>query len=190
MSRQGSLRIIAGTHKGRRLQTAEAPGTRPMTDRVRENLFNIIQMRLPDSAFLDLFSGSGAVGLEAISRGARESVFVEMSDKWCGVIKANISALGVESCSHLHCSDVFKALPAIKRNQKSFDIIFIGAPYDQDLHNTALEAVLAEELLAPGGIIIAQYRAGDPFRQPQGMQAAHRDYGITRLSFIEEETDD
>jgi len=94
MAKAAGLRVIAGKLKGRRIRTIEVAGTRPMTDRVRESLFNILAPELPGARFLDLFAGSGAVGIEALSRGASAAVFIESERRWADVIAENLEALG------------------------------------------------------------------------------------------------
>lgn len=187
-SRGGTLRIIAGDFRGRRIKTIDAPGTRPMTDRVRENLFNILAPRLTGASFLDLFAGSGAVGIEALSRGARTARFVEFASKWCAVIEENLGTLGIKERGTIEKGDAYAAVAAQARSGATFDIIFVGAPYDEDHHNRMLRALIATPLCAPGGVIVLQYRHGDQFDTSclgERYALRIRDYGITSLVFIE-----
>jgi 16S rRNA (guanine966-N2)-methyltransferase len=184
----GTLRIIAGTCRGRRIRTIDAPGTRPMTDRVRENLFNILAPRLAGAAFLDLFAGSGAVGIEALSRGAASARFVEYSPKWCAVIEENLRTLALSDRGRIEKGDAYASVAAQARAGNFFDIVFVGAPYDEDHHNRMVRALIAAPVCAADGVIVLQYRHGDPLdTEILGEQytVRIRDYGITSLTFIE-----
>jgi 16S rRNA (guanine966-N2)-methyltransferase len=190
MKQSGSLRIIAGKFRGRRVKTIDAPGTRPMTDRVRENLFNIIAMDLPGCRFLDIFSGSGAVGLEAISRGADSAIFMEWSSEWCSVIEENATTLQANGQIKLMRGDAYASIESLAANGATFKIIFVGAPYDEDHHNLMMSKLAEFDLLAEGGEIILQYRKGNDLLELPGFSYSHRDYGITRLTFVSKlETD-
>jgi 16S rRNA (guanine966-N2)-methyltransferase len=183
MSKKLGLRIIAGRFKGRRIGTIDAPGTRPMTDRVRENLFNILAPELPGARFLDLFAGSGAVGIEALSRGASAALFVESDPEWADLVASNIDGLGLRSSGLVMRSDAYAAVAALGRSGQRFGIVFAGAPYDEDHHNRILAAV-HEAGICREGTVVLQYRAGDPLRLPAGYAADTRTYGITSISFL------
>lgn len=183
MAKRSGLRVIAGHFRGRRLKTIDAPGTRPMTDRVRENLFNILAPELEGSRFLDLFAGSGAVGIEALSRGAAATLFVESEQEWADIITANLDDLGLRSSSLVMRTDAYKAVEMLGSGGQEFSLIFAGAPYDADHHNRIL-AALHEADLCPSGTIVLQYRAGAPLEAPPGYSVDTRTYGITALSFL------
>jgi 16S rRNA (guanine(966)-N(2))-methyltransferase RsmD len=183
MSGKESLRVIAGEFRGRRLKTVDAPGTRPMTDRVRESLFSILAPRLGGAHFLDLFAGSGAVGIEALSRGAAAAVFVEQDRRWADVIAANIASLGLQNRSIIMRTDAYLAVRALGSGGRRFDVTFAGPPYDADHHNR-IAAALDEAGLCEGGAMVLQYRAGDPLSLPEGYGVDTRVYGITALSFV------
>ena len=139
----GTLRIIAGDHRGRRI-TVPPAGTRPMTDRVRESLFGVLEPRIVGARFADLCAGSGAVGIEALSRGAVHALFVERSRDAVAIIQANLLALKLTERATLQGAD---ALVALDAPGASFDLIVADPPYD--------DAALAEGILArcaaPGG---------------------------------------
>ena len=139
----GTLRIIAGDHRGRRIAVPPA-GTRPMADRVRESLFAVLELRIAGARFADLCAGGGAVGIEALSRGADHVLFVERSRDAVAVIQANLSTLKLTDRATLQGAD---ALVALEAPGASFDLIVADPPYD--------DAALAEGILArcaaPGG---------------------------------------
>ena len=132
------MRVIAG--KARRLNLKTIPGneTRPTTDRIKETLFNILQPEIPGCRFLDLFSGSGAIGIEALSRGAEYAVFVEKNPKACTCIRENLSFTKLTDGGKLLNMDVLQALRSLEGGEP-FDCIFMDAPYEQHLEQPVLE---------------------------------------------------
>lgn len=132
------MRVIAG--KARRLPLKTVPGmdTRPTTDRIKETLFNIIQDELWDIRFLDIFSGSGGIGIEALSRGAQEAVFVEHSRAAAQCIRENLDFTHLSSCASVLQCDVLAALTRLE-GQSPFQIIFMDPPYGKELERTVLE---------------------------------------------------
>ena len=132
------MRVIAG--KARRLNLKTVPGreTRPTTDRIKETLFNILQPDIPDCRFLDLFSGSGAIGIEALSRGAAFCVFVEKNPAACACIRENLSFTKLADSGKLLNMDVLQALRSLE-GKGSFDCIFMDPPYNKELEHQVLE---------------------------------------------------
>ena len=124
------MRIIAGTARSLPLKTVEGLDTRPTTDRIKETLFNVMQNDVPGAYFLDLFAGSGQIGLEAVSRGARYAVFVENNKKAAACIEDNIRFTKFEKETKLIQSDVITALRSME-GKYQFDIIFMDPPYNQ-----------------------------------------------------------
>ena len=146
------MRVIAG--KARRLNLKTIPGneTRPTTDRIKETLFNILQPEIPGCRFLDLFSGSGAIGIEALSRGAEYAVFVEKNPKACTCIRENLSFTKLTDGGKLLNMDVLQALRSLEGGEP-FDCIFMDAPYEQHLEQPVLE-YLADSTLADENTLI------------------------------------
>lgn len=140
------MRVIAG--KARRLALKTVPGmdTRPTTDRIKETLFNILQADLPDCRFLDLFSGSGAIGIEALSRGARTAVFVEKNPKACACIRENLNFTRLSEDATLYQMDVLQALRLLE-GKEIFDLIFMDPPYHQDLEKNVLQYLRGSTIL-------------------------------------------
>lgn len=149
------MRVIAG--KARRLNLKTVPGmdTRPTTDRIKETLFNILQPELADCRFLDLFSGSGAIGIEALSRGAGEAVFVEKNPKACACIRENLSFTKLADSGKLLNMDVLQALRSLE-GKGSFDIIFMDPPYKLELERQVLEYLKESTLADENTLIIVE----------------------------------
>ena len=139
------MRVIGGSAKRIQLKTLEGLDTRPTTDRIKETLFNMLSPYLYDCIFLDLFSGSGGIGIEALSRGAMEAVFVEKNPKAMRCIKENLKAVRMEH----------KALYKLE-GEKQFDYIFMDPPYDMGLERKVLEYLSESELLAEEGVIVVE----------------------------------
>ena len=149
------MRVIAGTAKRIQLKTIDGLDTRPTTDRIKETLFNMISGYLADSRFLDLFSGSGAIGIEALSRGAEKAVFVEKSKRAVDCIKENLKKTKLETHAIVYEMDAVAALKKIENNMV-FDYIFMDPPYNQLLEKKVLEYISNSNLLSEDGIIIVE----------------------------------
>ena len=149
------MRIIAGTARSMPLNTIEGTDTRPTTDRIKETLFNIIQMEVPGSVFLDLFAGSGGIGLEAVSRGAQKAVFVENNRKAAACIQDNINFTKFNSYCDLKCMDFMAALRTMERRYV-FDIIFMDPPYGKGLAKEALGYLKNSSILTEDTMIIVE----------------------------------
>lgn len=149
------MRVIAGTAKRIQLKTIEGLDTRPTTDRIKETLFNMISEYLADSSFLDLFSGSGAIGIEALSRGALKAVFVEQSRQAMNCIRDNLRATKLDDRAVLYEMDVLSALKRMEPKDQ-FHYIFMDPPYDQLLEKSVLEYLSTSNLLAEDGLVIVE----------------------------------
>lgn len=149
------MRVIAGSAKRLQLKTIDGIDTRPTTDRIKETLFNMISEYLADSCFLDLFSGSGAIGIEALSRGAAHAVFVEQSKKAMDCIRENLKYTKLADRAEIYETDVLNALSRMEHH-KSFDYIFMDPPYNQFLEKRVLEYLSTSGLLSDDGIIIVE----------------------------------
>lgn len=152
------MRIIAGTAKGRIIK-APKTGLRPLSDQAREALFNILAPVVGDSVFLDLFAGSGAVGLEALSRGARMAFFVENQRKMVEAIRNNLEVLSFSDRAEIFSLDVLSALKIFQKKDAKFDIIFLGAPYGSPDLLRALELIGGAKVLSFNNVVIAEHRA-------------------------------
>jgi 16S rRNA (guanine(966)-N(2))-methyltransferase RsmD len=147
------VRVIAGRFKGRRLKTPSWEGVRPTSDKLRETLFNIVAARVAGGRVLDGYAGTGAVGIEALSRGAAHVEFVEQSRRAAALIEANLDLCGVEEGYTIRCGDVRSVLRALPAGAE-FDLILLDPPYEADTVRQALEA--AAERLAGGGLVVLE----------------------------------
>ena len=148
------MRIIAGKRKGLNIKTIDEDSTRPTRDMVREALFSILTNEIMDSNFLDLFAGSGAIGIEAISRGASFAVFTDVNPKCIKVINENIAKAGFEEQAKVCNADYRLALKKLKENK--FDIIYIDPPYNKGLGIDAIEKIAEYDILACDGVLILE----------------------------------
>lgn len=148
------MRIISGKARGTKLFTLEGLDTRPTLDRVKESLFNIINNRIYASSVLDLFSGSGAIGLEFASRGAKNVTLCDVSKKATDIIKKNIEKTHLEEIVELYNLDFKKMLEEIK--EKEFDIIYLDPPYKTDYIKESIELIKKYNIIKPDGLIIAE----------------------------------
>jgi 16S rRNA (guanine966-N2)-methyltransferase len=157
------MRVIAGTAKGLRLKSIEGLNTRPTTDRIKETLFNMISSDVYGCVFLDLFSGSGAIGIEALSRGARKSVFIENNNKALKCLKENLVHTKLDSKAQVISKDVIVGLKSLeKRKVESieenliFDYIFIDPPYECGLEKKVLEVLSKSSIINSESTIILE----------------------------------
>ena len=182
------MRIVAGRFKGRVLVTPSGMATRPTSDRLRETLFNVLAHayddRVTDARVLDLFAGSGALGLEALSRGAVFAQFVEEAPAARGAIKDNIDALGVAGITKVYRRDATHLGPLPP--DEAFSLVFCDPPYGKGLAARALQSALKGGWLAPRALIIVEEKIGASDVLPQGVTLLEtRDYGETNLTFAE-----
>jgi len=150
------MRVIAGSRRHLVLKTTPGMDIRPTTDRTKETLFNVLQQQVGGSYFLDLFSGTGAIGIEAFSRGARKVVLVEQAKDSIACIKDNLHTTKSEDEIRLLEMDVFGAIKYLEASGDRFDIIFMDPPYDKLLEKRALEMLSQSELLAEDGLIVVE----------------------------------
>lgn len=182
------MRVIAGIFRSRKLKTLEGLDTRPTADRIREALFNILGVRIEQAMVLDLFAGSGALGLEAVSRGARFAVLNDISPRCVEVVQDNVEALRVQEETGVMCLDAFSAIRELAGAQMSFDVIFVDPPYDSGLYAPIITAVRDSGILALNGMIVCEHRKGSTFEVPYDYRIYDRRvYGKTTLSFVIEE---
>lgn len=149
------MRIIAGTARSLPLKTIEGLDTRPTTDKIKETLFNILQADVPGSYFLDLFAGSGQIGLEALSRGAAYAVFIENNRKAAKCIEDNIAFTKFTKESKLLTTDVLNGLLMLEGKYR-FDLIFMDPPYRQNLEADALRFLASSSLLKPETLLVVE----------------------------------
>lgn len=185
------MRVIGGSMKGRRLASFKCPSIRPTSDKVREAVFNVIERGHPFKRVLDLFAGTGAMGIEALSRGSAEAVFVERDAAAVSVIKKNLRTCGVEDRARVVKGDVTGAIRSLGRTAETFDLAFIDAPYGQPgLTARTLGELKDSGLLEPGATVVceASRRAGDGFGAASTGIKGGLTGGIAGMELVREKT--
>lgn len=147
------MRVIAGSARSLKLVTPQGQDTRPTTDRIKETLFNMIQMEVPGARFLDLFCGSGGIGIEALSRGAQRAVFVDHGKEACECVAQNLAHTRLGDRAVVCKQDVFTALASMEYKE-TFDVIFMDPPYDQQLEQKVLQVLGISSILDEETLII------------------------------------
>lgn len=169
------MRVIAGTYRSRILKSLGGLALRPTSDRLRETLFNVLGPDVAGSRFIDLFAGTGAVGIEAVSRGATEVVFVENHAPAAALIRHNLESLGIRKGPTVLATDAIHGLEKLASRKKKggaspYDYVFLDPPYDAAKdYARVLESLGSGNLLAPGGLVIAEHRR--KFELPEEMGA-------------------
>lgn len=148
------MRVIAGSYKGRTLQSPSWEGLRPTSDRLRETLFNILAPRIAGARVLDLYSGTGAIGIEALSRGAAHVTFVDDDRRAQALVTENLAKCGISGGYAIIRASVIRALAGLKTSRDRFDLVVLDPPYDVDAAD-ALAA--AGDVLAPGGLVVFEH---------------------------------
>ena len=175
------MRVITGKARGIVLKTPEGMQTRPTTDRVKEALFSIIQFELPGAKVLDLFGGTGQLGIEALSRGASEAVFVDAREDACRLIRENLKRTKLEQGTRVVRSDYMDYL---KRCRETFGIILLDPPYAEVFLENSLKMITEIDILQSGGIIVAERPVGKdlPWDFPGYTRSRDYKYGSTLLT--------
>ena len=150
------MRVIAGSARRLLLKTIEGMDTRPTTDRIKETLFNMLNTQIPGCTFLDLFAGSGAIGIEALSRGAKQAFFVESNPEAVSCIRENLSRTHLEEGALVLSCDVIPGLKKLEGRNPRFDIIFMDPPYHLDLEERIVPYLLQSSLVKAGSLIIVE----------------------------------
>lgn len=188
------MRVISGTAKGKRLKAPRGIKTRPITDMVKEALFNVLASDVVGSQFLDLFAGSGSIGIEALSRGAAAVIFIDQDAKSCGVIKSNLLNCGFDQQLYeVHRNDVFKAIDILQRRAMKFDLIYIDPPFtDEGIFSTILYRMdLADIMDQQGKIIIRTRRKKELPEDLKNLKKYRKnDYGESTLHYYNRNEED
>jgi len=173
------VRVIAGRHGGRRLQAPPGEATRPTSDRVREALFSVLGPRVEGARVLDLFAGSGALGIEALSRGAAEATFVDAAPAAVRAIRANLAALGIEA--EVVRADARAALRTARAAARQYDLLFLDPPYRLAGRLAPDLAEAVEGVLAPGGSVVTESDRRAPLALDTVPLTDERRYGDTLI---------
>lgn len=190
------MRIIAGTYRSRKLEAPPGFSTRPSSDRLRETLFNVLALRIAGAAFLDLYAGSGAVGLEALSRGAAQVTFVERAPAALKILRRNLAQLGIDSGVAVRAESVAAFLrsftksnprPVLHEAPKMYEVLFLDPPYDAAEEYAITLATLGreQEITAPGAVVVAEHRRKQTLENQYGCLKRTRllEQGDAALSF-------
>lgn len=184
------MRIVAGKLKGRAIVAPEGQGTRPTSDRARQAVFNVLEHAawaepLQGARVMDLFAGSGALGFEAMSRGAAFCVFVETDDNARGAIRENADAYGVMGATRVHRRSAVEMGVRPGSDGEAFDIAFLDPPYGKGMGEQALQRLLDGDWLKPGAIVVFERGSDEPDIDTPGYDRLDaRDYGAARVLFL------
>jgi 16S rRNA (guanine966-N2)-methyltransferase len=176
------MRVISGIAKGRRLRSTRAPEMRPTTDMARQTIFDMLGSSVEGARVLDLFAGAGTLGIEALSRGAREAVFVEHDRDACAIILQNLEATGLRSAGVIRRADAVRFVSRTSRNP--FDLLFLDPPYDRGLGfvSRILGKIAAGDWIRPGGTVVVEAQEGHVEWPPSFRETRTRRFGRTRVS--------
>jgi 16S rRNA (guanine966-N2)-methyltransferase len=188
---EGKMRIITGIAKGRKIKSPEGMGTRPTLDRVKVSIFNILNNKINGAKVLDLFAGTGSLGLEAISRYAETCTMVEWHKPTFNILNENISTLGFEKNSITYNIDAIEVLGKLNKKAEGFDIIFLDPPYGQNLVDTSVTYIDKYNLLNTEGVIMSKYDSTDTITEKIGNIRVYRTikYGRSIVSFWSKEVE-
>ena len=180
------MRIIGGKFRGRKLRSVRGSATRPTSDRTREAIFNIIGFEVRGARVLDLYAGTGALGIEALSRGAQSAAFIDISRQSLSILKANLAALALEASTNVIRWDLTHNLNCLGSMPRAFDLVFMDPPYNHNLVISTLDHLHASRALENGACIIVEHSQQEavesdltPFERVD-----QRRYGKTLVSFL------
>lgn len=180
------MRIISGDHRGRKLSSIRGMATRPTSDRVREALFNILGDKPANAQVLDLYAGTGALGIEALSRGAAHAIFIERSGQALTVLRKNIATCNLAASSQIVQWDITKNLDCLKPHPHAFNLVFMDPPYHKNLVRRSLSHLSTCQCLNADAVVVAEHETGATLEAPgSGLKLDDtRHYGQTSLSFF------
>jgi len=181
------LRVIGGTLRGRRLSPIKGKAIRPTADRLRESIFNIIARWVPNAVVLDLFAGTGAYGIEALSRAARCAVFIDNSRSAISIISRNLNMCRLETRSHIICWDISADLNCLNISDSRFDLAFMDPPYNKNFVGYSLKHLQNHPILAPGGHLVVEHSPLEPLPSDLNkfVLQDQRRYGKSLVSILE-----
>jgi 16S rRNA (guanine966-N2)-methyltransferase len=179
------MRIISGLAKGRKILSPEGMGTRPTLDRIKESIFSIIQNKVYGKVVLDMFSGTGSLGLEAASRGAKQCYLIDKGKETFSFLKKNVENLGFSNFCEALNIDSYEALSYFEKKGIIFDLIFIDPPYLKDMIPPAIELIYSKNLLAKDGLIVSKIDSSETIYEGNEFIKVYdtRKYGNTTVCF-------
>ncbi len=168
------MRIIGGEFRGRKIRQPGTGAVRPTKDRIREAVFNIVAAEVPGAKVLDIFSGSGAYGLEAVSRGAEKAVLVESDRSSAGTISENVRALGVGDKVRTEVADAFETVESLSEDKERFDLVFADPPFGKGLAKKTLLIINQYDILFPSGLLIIEHHAEECLPETEGNLSVYK----------------
>ena len=179
------MRITAGVLKNRKIKSREGRETRPTLERIKEAIFSIIGEQVVEAKFLDLYSGTGNMAIEALSRGAGRAVMIEQDKEALRIIIENINNLSLENKCRAYKNDVFRAIEILDRKNEKFDIIFMDPPYKENISAQTIEKISESNILSEEGIIISEHSTYEKLENTIGkfVKYDERDYNKKIISF-------
>ncbi len=178
------MRVIAGTARGIRLKTPSGLTVRPTADRVKEALFNILSPRIIGALFLDLYAGSGAIGIEALSRGAHSCIFVDNKKSNHKLIKENLIKTGLDNNARLIMADVKKALITLSRDEVKADLVYLDPPYNMTDLSPVVNYIINRGVIAENGLVIVEHGCSNRQWADDFAPSRQKKYGDTCLTII------
>lgn len=179
------MRVISGTARGLKLLAPEGNNTRPTADRIKEALFNIISQELYNAEFLDVFAGSGAIGIEALSRGSKRATFIENNKESLSILDQNIKKARFEANSEVLKKDALASVDELISSGRKFDIIFLDPPYKTNFLNLILEKIDNSNLLEDDGLIICEQHISEELQKFSKIDTYMiKKYKITKIVFL------
>ncbi len=176
--KEETMRVITGSARGRRLGELKGMETRPTTDKVKESIFNCIQFDVEDARVLDLFAGTGQLGIEALSRGAKSALFVDKRADAVKLVRENLALCRLEENAQVICGD---SLAALGTQSGRFDIIFLDPPYESGLLAQAMERIASFDILSPDGIMVAESPLGQELPVLSAPYSLYREYRYGKI---------
>ncbi len=178
------LRVIAGCAKGHKLKTVKGLTTRPTSDRVKESMFNIIAAQLDSAYVLDVFAGTGSLGIEALSRGAEQAIFFDKSSECCDLIKDNLVHTKLAEKAEVYTTDFVCGIERLHAQDRKFDLILLDPPYNKNFIQETLKTLINNDIIRDDGIVVAEHSLSDNLPVASGRLEAidSRKYGDTVLT--------
>jgi len=180
------MRIIAGKFRGRSIKAVKGNNTRPTTDKIKENMFNMLGQFFDGGRVLDLYAGSGNLGMEAVSRGIDEAIFIDTHPEAVRTIRDNVKVFKIEEKVKIYRNDASKALGVLAKKEIQFDLIFLDPPYKHQKINEILAIIAEGGLLVDDGVVVCEYLAEDSADMDfGGFEVVRQErYGITEITIL------
>lgn len=181
------VRVVAGSAKGRPLKSVPGMGTRPTTDKVKEAIFSMIGPYFDGGTVLDLFAGTGGLGIEALSRGMGRAVFIDMESKSIETVKANLKSTGFESNAEIYRNEAGRAIKALEKRKYIFDLVFLDPPYRMKNGDALMTEMATRGLLSTGALLVLEYESSYSYPEEitEFLHLRTAKYGETAVSIYE-----